>query len=175
MLSEPKEIRSGVPQGSILGPILFSLYINDITASLDKSQVLLYADDAVIHHTSDDIQELKLVLQGDLTNLLAWSMANRLSIHPVKTEVVLFGTHQKTSKVDKFELFLGERLVKQLDHYKYLGIILDADLKILLWMQQIRCINQQSCQYWIIVMSHGIALVRINVRNWRGYKIEQLI
>ena len=36
-------------------------------------------------------------------------------------------------------------------------------------------INQQSCQYWIIVMSHGIALVRINVRNWSGYKNEQLI
>ena len=90
--------------------------------------MLLYADEAVIHYTSDDIQELKLVLQGDLTNLLAWSMANKLSIHPVKTEVVLFGTHQKTSKVDKFELFLGERLVKQLDHYKYLGIILDAHL-----------------------------------------------
>ena len=90
--------------------------------------MLLYADEAVIHYTSDDIQELKLVLQGDLTNLLAWSMANKLSIHPVKTEAVLFGIHQKTSKVDKFELFLGERLVKQVDHYKYLDILIDAYL-----------------------------------------------
>ena len=89
-----------------MGSILFSLYINDITASLGKSQVLLYADDAVIHYRSDDIHELKLVLQGDITDPLAWSMANRLSIHPVKMEAVLFGTHQKTCKVDKFELFL---------------------------------------------------------------------
>ena len=55
-------------------------------------------------------------------------MANRLSIHPVKTEAVLFGTHQKTSKVDKFELFLGEWLVKQVDHYKYLDILIDTHL-----------------------------------------------
>ena len=128
VLSEPEEIRSRVPQESILGSILFSLYINDIKASLGKSQVLLYADDAVIHYRSDDIQELKLVLQGNITNPLAWSVANRLSIHPVKTEAVLFGTHQKTSKVDKFELFLGESLVKQVDHYKYLDILIDAYL-----------------------------------------------
>ena len=160
VLSEPEEIRSGVPQGSILGPILFSLYINDITASLGKSQVLLYADDAVIHYTSDNIQELKLVLQGDLTNLLAWSMANRLSIHPVKTEAVLFGTHQKMFKVDKFELFLGERLVKQVDHYKYLGIISDAHLNF----------TEHVAKVFGKVSSRLGALHRIRKKSYSGFR-----
>ena len=89
--SAPQEIKSGVPQGSILGPILFSIYINDLPKCLLQSKILLYAEDAVLFYADCNIGNISTVLNKDLTQLQSWTHLNKLCIHPVKTEYVLFG------------------------------------------------------------------------------------
>ena len=127
-LSEPQAVVSGVPQGSILGPVLFTIYINDLPSHVQTAQVLLYADDTVIFHSSSDTKQLKRVLQQDLNYLQIWAGENRLSIHPIKTEAVLFGTHQRIAANNELDLVLGNVRVKRAQHYKYLGISLDVNL-----------------------------------------------
>ena len=92
--SSPQQIRSSVPQGSILGPILFSICINDLPNCLLQSKILLYADDAVLFYADSNIGNISTVLNKDLKQLQSWTHLNKLCIHPVKTECVLFGTQQ---------------------------------------------------------------------------------
>ena len=127
-LSEPQAVVSGVLQGSILRPVLFTIYINDLSSYIQTAQVLLYADDPVIFHSSSDTKELKRVLQQDLNYLQIWARENRLSIHPIKTEAVLFGAHERIAANNEHDLVLGNARVKTAQHYKYLGITLDANL-----------------------------------------------
>ena len=89
--SAPQEIKSGVPQGSILGSILFLIYINDLPKCLLQSKILLYAEDAVLFYADCNIGNISTVLNKDLTQLQSWTHLNKLCIHPVKTEYVLFG------------------------------------------------------------------------------------
>ena len=93
--SAPEQIKSGVQQGSILGPILFSIYINDLPNCLLQSKILLYADDAVLFYADSNIGNISTVLNQDLKQLQSWTHLNKLCIHPVKTECVLFGTQQR--------------------------------------------------------------------------------
>ena len=121
VLSTPLQMKSGVPQGSILGPILFSIYINDLPDCLHQSNILMYADDAVIFYTNPSIEEIKSVLKNDLENLQTWTSCYKLCIHPVKTEYVLFGTQQRLSSAERLNLYLGDKIIKQVQHYEYLG------------------------------------------------------
>ena len=138
-LSEPQAVVSGVPQGSILGPVFFTIYINDLPSHIQTAQVLLYADDTVIFHSSSDTKELKRVLQQDLNYLQIWARENRLSIHPIKTEAVLFGTHQRIAVNNELNLVLGNACVKRVQHYKYLGITLDANLNFHEHVERLHC------------------------------------
>ena len=66
--SDPQPVQSGVPQGSILGPLLFILYINDLPSCLQFSEVLMYADDTVIYFSGNSIPDIEMKLSLDLTN-----------------------------------------------------------------------------------------------------------
>ena len=127
-----QQIKSGVPQGSILGPILFSVYINDLPNCLLQSQILLYADDAVLLYGDSNIRKISTVLNKYLKQFQSWTYNNRLCIHPVKTEYVVFGTQQRilsaTLSNGPFSLFIGETPINQAQHYKYLGVIIYANL-----------------------------------------------
>ena len=117
---------------SILGPILFSIYINDLPNCLLQSKILLYADDAVLFYADSNIGNISTALNKDLKQLQSWTHLNKLCIHPVKTEYVLFGTQQRivsaTLSDGPFSLFLGDKPINQAQHYKYLGVLIDANL-----------------------------------------------
>ena len=78
--SAPQQIKSGVPQGSILGPILFSIYINDLPNCLLQSKILLYADDAVLFYADSNIGNINTVLLKDLKQLRSWTYLNKVAI-----------------------------------------------------------------------------------------------
>ena len=90
-MSDPKPIAIGVPQGSILGPLAFLLYINDITDSFNHCQTLLYADDTVLLSSNTDPTQASDHLQSDLTSMKMWCTQNKLTINIKKTKIMIFG------------------------------------------------------------------------------------
>lgn len=95
VLSSPITTNQGVPQGSILGPLLFLIYINDLPSSLNSSDCILYADDTTIFSSDKDLTKLVAKLNTDVANLVAWCKNNLLKINPVKTTFMLFHSSQK--------------------------------------------------------------------------------
>ena len=95
--SSDKEIKCGVPQGSILGPLLFLIYVNDMCQAV-QCDLLLYADDSCLTVTHKDIKVIEDTLNGNLSSLCDWLIDNKLSIHLGKTESILFGTKHLLSK-----------------------------------------------------------------------------
>ena len=91
-ISDPCLITSGVPQGSVLGPSLFVLFVNDLPIVLERCQILMYADDTVLYFTASNAQEISSTLTNQLAKVTDWLVDNCLFIHQGKTECVLFGT-----------------------------------------------------------------------------------
>lgn len=122
-LSDVKEITCGVPQGSVIGPILFSLYINDLPKALSSSQIIMYADDAALVVSGTCLQEIQTRITSELKNLSSWFFENRLTLNADKTKYVIFHSRYKTTH-NYFTLTLGSSLIQQVSHFKYLGVIL---------------------------------------------------
>ena len=125
-------VENGVPQGSILGPVLFTLYINDLPSCINFSNVIMYADDTVIFFSSAQLMEVELKLNMELTSLSEWLCGNKLLLNLKKTEFVVFGTQQRLCRqgIEGIDITLGEESVKHCDSFKYLGVILDSNLSM---------------------------------------------
>ena len=87
-LSQPREINYGVPQGSVLGPIFFLLFINDMEKVIKHSQICLFADDTVLYNSNINKETMELELQEDLTSLSRWLNNNELTINVRKSKVM---------------------------------------------------------------------------------------
>ena len=79
------EIDCGVPQGSVLGPLLFLIYMNDLPSCLKHSEVILFADDTTLYASSKNIVQLYADINSDLADLIEWFRANKLSLNTSKT------------------------------------------------------------------------------------------
>ena len=97
VFSEFRSVTCGVPQGSILGPLLFLIYVNDMKAAV-KCKLLLYVDDSALLTSSSDISEIEDVLSKELESVSEWLVENRLSLHLGKTESILFGSNKRLAK-----------------------------------------------------------------------------
>lgn len=125
--SSCKRISVGVPQGSILGPILFLIYINDITRSSNILNFLLFADDTTIFLKGNDVNELKLILDRELSLLTEWLRANKLTLNIEKTSFMI--SHPLLTQTPKLVINIDELILKQVNEFKFLGITLDNTLK----------------------------------------------
>ena len=90
--SSERLIKCGVPQGSILGPLLFLLYINDLPHCLSKTKPRLFADDTNLTASANSMTDLEAAVNSDLENLRKWLIANKLSLNVAKTEFTLIGS-----------------------------------------------------------------------------------
>ena len=100
--SDARQTTSGVPQGSILGPLLFVIHINDLPRSIQNSSVLMYADDTVIFCAGSDSKSIEDKINLDLSTLGDWLRVNSLFLNTKKNESMLFGTHSKLAKNKDF-------------------------------------------------------------------------
>ena len=88
--SETLEITCGVPQGSVLGPLLFLLYINDLPSVSRKLTFFLFADDTNIYYESSDVVDIQKTVNKEFRNVREWLEANRLALNIEKTNFVIF-------------------------------------------------------------------------------------
>jgi len=94
--SDLQPIISGLPQGSILGPLLFLIYINDIYSCIDvSSSIGLYEDDSTLHTSGHTIQSVQSDLQSCLDRINYWCKINNMSINPVKTKCMLISSKHR--------------------------------------------------------------------------------
>ena len=84
------DVKSGIPQGSVLGPILFVIYINTMVDRITDSEVFLYADDTKVFHEIANMNDVE-ALQADLNNMLDWSKESLLRFHPDKCVCMRIG------------------------------------------------------------------------------------
>ena len=127
--SSAGKIICGIPQGSILGPLLFLLYINDMPDILEKTTPCLYADDTQIYSSSHDYDTLVENLNMDLANIQKWLAKNKLKSHAKKTKVMFIGSlHNLNNKVGNRTVEMNKIPVPQTSTFKCLGVDLDQKL-----------------------------------------------
>jgi hypothetical protein len=122
---------SGVPQGSVLGPLLFLAYVNDIWRGIDSS-IRLFADDCVIYRQIKDSGDIGK-LQTNLNRLEEWAVENEMKINPDKSKAVSF---MRARVRERLRYYFGDQLIPETNSFKYLGIIICSDLS---WAEHVNC------------------------------------
>ena len=120
VLSSSLPITHGVPQGSVLGPVLFSLYINSLPDAITPAKVVMYADDAVI------LTKSGLAMQSLLPSLHNWCKENSLTVNDNKTMWMSFIC--KPNTYVPRQLTLNNKILQHCDEFNYLGLIIDEKL-----------------------------------------------
>ena len=127
-ISSPQEnVTCGVPQGSILGPLLFTIYVNDMCSAIN-SDLCLYADDSMLITSGKDVKCIERTLKSEMDNINDCLVQNRLSLHLVKTETILCGSKKKLRKVSKMSICCNGVQLEARKSVKYLGATIDQDL-----------------------------------------------
>ena len=157
-------VMCGVPQGSVLGPLLFIIYINDIDNCNDLENCL-FADDAALLASARSVKELKQVIRKEVKLLHDWLIINKLTLNLSKTKYMLLGSNRAfSSKIrKKFKITIGNYTIHEVDQIKYLGVILDRNLN---W--------SNHAEYLITKLSRAAGAI-FKIRNYLPFKARLLV
>ena len=137
--SDLQLIKCGVPQGSVLGPLLFLLYINDLPNISNKLKFYLFADDTNIYFESTSLSELETTFNKELKKMYLWLNVNRLSLNIGKTNFIIFHPFNKPVK-SVVTLLINKKAISEENYLKYLGVVVDSTLS---WNHQISNITKK--------------------------------
>ena len=136
-LSKIDRIKCGVPQGSILGPLFFLVYINDLKNIMGNVNYQLYADDTVLYCSNDSYDKCTNELQFTLDKFVVWCSKNALTINIKKTKIMTFGSKYRVKKAKNVDIKVGNETLGIVPTYKYLGVHLDQTLSFKYHMESL--------------------------------------
>ena len=139
---------SGVPQGTVLGPLLFICYINDLPNTI-KSKIRIYADDTLVYSCINTIDDC-ILLQRDLVEVKKWAKEWQMEFNPLKCKLLTI-TNQRSPL--KFTNYINSVPIKEADFVKYLGVVIDSRLT---WKEHIKQV--------LLKFSASLAFLQCNLR-----------
>ena len=157
--STPQAIKCGVPQGSILGSLLFLININDLANTCKTSLLILFADDTNIFTTGKNQHELESNINDELCRISAWLKVNKLSLNIKKAHYMIFTTKQLYTCT--ISLYIDGNPITEVSETKFLGVIIDNKLK---WNEHITYIGHK--------ISRGIGII---IKAWKVLNSSALI
>ena len=135
-ISDAKLVSCGVPQGSVLGPLLFLIYINDINVSSQLTSFILFADDTNLFYSGENVEQLNKTINAEMQNISQWLIDNQLTLNIKKTNYIVFKSTKKKI-LNPIKIFFNNCQLTQVKETKFLGVIIDEHLN---WNQHINYI-----------------------------------
>ena len=130
--SSKLNVKTGIGQGTILGPLLFIFYINDITSVLQNLKLNMYADDCILYCSGNDWKRMLQKIQPELDRVHAWCDVNRLKINTDKSKSLICGSRSKLGRIDYTKhATLNNHSLDNVSRYKYLGVTLDSEMSLI--------------------------------------------
>jgi exonuclease III len=152
-ISDKRFVNIGVPQGTVLGPILFLMYVNDLSNVIKNAQINIFADDVVVYTSDANFENLKLKLQNTMNDVFMWYTTHKLSLSLEKCTTMVI--QNAINAHNRLDIRLGDTLLEQVKSMKYLGTIIDEDLK---WNEHLNALAR-----------------KININNARLRRVQSIL
>lgn len=166
--SEFRNINFGVPQGSILGPLLFNIYINDLPRVLQQ-KMILFADDSTVIFTGNNTSILTKNINYTLENIINWLKCNNLLINLDKTTLMTFSNRRKHPP---FDIHYNDKTISNTDSTKFLGITIDCNLN---WKEHATNITSKLNRFsYALYLLTKVADVKTVVTSYHAYVASTL-
>ena len=137
--SDILNVDTGIGQGTILGPLVFVFYINDVVTNISELRINMYADDCLIYTIGNSWETMFPKIQDGLNSFQNWCLANSLKLNVRKTKALILGSKLKTSLIDQNNNFvLSNEPVSFTKVYNYLGILLDSNMNLLSMLTRVK-------------------------------------
>ena len=142
VVSDALPVKTGVPQGSILGPLLFLIFINDMPMVIKHGKISMYADDTTLYVSGSNVNVISKKLTDDMEGITKWLHNNMLFLNTDKTNVMLLGSSSKLRNVhdDSFSVMVNGCKLERVNKAKCLGVVIDDEL---LWHKQVSGVTQK--------------------------------
>jgi hypothetical protein len=154
-------ITCGVPQGSVLGPLLFLLYINDMPNAVPGEKLRLFADDTNLFITGKTLADLNILANTLLNQIDSWLIVNKLHLSIEKTCYSIFSS-PKTAIDEGIDIRVGDKRIQRVSSCKYLGVLIDEKLK---WTMHIELVYKKLIRFIGIFYKLRVKLPAWCLRN----------